>query len=108
MINVKKPDVYGPEDSELWSPYTDSGVVQALSQPARTRAIALQINKLAEISGDLLHSFYSPPQLDKSVSKQAELKKLTDLHTRLEAWKKDLPAEFEAKESQMPQVLLMQ
>ena len=106
-VTVKKPDVFPSEESEMWSPYTDSGILQANAQPARTRAVAIQISKLAEISGDLLVSFYNPQLLDKPLGKQAELKKLSDIHTRLEAWKKDLPSELEVKESQLPQVLLM-
>jgi Fungal specific transcription factor domain len=107
-ITTPKFDVFPSEDSEMWSPYTDSGVVQAHTQPARTRAVALQISKLSEISADLLASFYHPTQLDKPSSKQTELKKLSDLHTRLEAWKKDLPQEMEPRDGQLPQVLLMQ
>lgn len=107
-ITVKKPEVFPSEDSEMWSLYTDSGIIQAHAQPARTRAVALQLSKLAEISGDLLTSFYNPQQLDKPLSRQAELKRLSDLHTRLEAWKQNLPSEMDAREGQMPQVLLMQ
>jgi hypothetical protein len=107
-ITTPKFDVFPSEDSEMWSPYTDSGVVHAHTQPARTRAVALQISKLSEMSSDLLVSFYHPTQLDKPASKQSELKKLSDLHTRLEAWKKDLPQEMEPKDGQLPQVLLMQ
>jgi hypothetical protein len=107
-ISVGKPDVFGSEDSQIWSPYTDSGVAHVHSQPARTRAVALQISKLAEISSDLLLSFYHHSQIEKPIGKQAELKMLSDLHTRLEAWKKELPLEMEPKEGQLPQVLLMQ
>ena len=92
----------------MWSPYTDSGIVHNHAQPARTRAVALQISNLAEISSDLLTSFYDPILLGKASGKQSELKKLSDIHTRLEAWKRDLPPEMEAKEGQLPQVLLMQ
>ena len=106
-VTVKKPDVFPSEESEMWSPYTDSGIIQANAQPARTRAVAIQISRLAEISGDLLVSFYNPQLLDKPLGKQAELKRLSDIHTRLEAWKKDLPTELEVKEAQLPQVLLM-
>ena len=106
-VTVKKPTVFPSEDSEMWSPYTDSGIIQANAQPARTRAVAIQISKLAEISGDLLVSFYHPQLLDKPLGKQAELKKLSDIHTRLEGWKKELSSELEAKEAQLPQVLLM-
>lgn len=91
----------------MWSPYTDAGIVHANAQPARTRAVALEISKLAEISSDLLVSFYQPTLLDKPSTKQVELKKLTDIHTRLEAWKHDLPSELEPKEGQLPPVLLM-
>lgn len=107
-ITTPKFDVFPSEESEMWSPYTDSGFVQAHTQPARTRAVALQISKLSEISSDLLSSFYHPTQLDKPLSKQTELKKLSDLHTRLEAWKKGLPQEMEPRDGQLPQVLLMQ
>jgi Fungal specific transcription factor domain/Fungal Zn(2)-Cys(6) binuclear cluster domain len=107
-ITTLKPDVFPSEDAEIWSPYTDSGITKSHSQPARTRAVALQISKLSEISSDLLISFYHPTQLEKPASKQAELKKLSDLHTRLEAWKKELPQEMEPRDGQLPQVLLMQ
>jgi hypothetical protein len=70
--------------------------------------VALQILTLAEISSDLVTSFYHHSQIEKPMGKQAELKKLSDFHTRLEAWKKELPQEMEPKESQLPQVLLMQ
>ncbi|KIW64741.1 hypothetical protein PV04_09653 [Phialophora macrospora] len=106
-ITVKRPDVFPSEESEMWSPYTDSGIIQAHAQPARTRAVALQLSKLAEISSDLLTSFYNPQLLDKPLPRQTELKRLSDLHTRLEGWKQGLPAEMEPKEGQLPQVLLM-
>lgn len=96
------------EDSAKWSPYTDAGIGDAHSQPARTRAIALQISLLCEMSGDLLTYFYHPASLEKPQGKQAELKKLSDLHTRLEAWRKDLPKELEPKEGQLAYVLVMQ
>ncbi|RMD43822.1 hypothetical protein DV735_g1326, partial [Chaetothyriales sp. CBS 134920] len=102
-VTVRKPEVFPSEDSEMWSPYTDSGIIQANAQPARTRAVAIQISKLAEISGDLLTSFYNPQVLEKPLNKQVELKKLSDIHTRLEAWKRDLPPELEVKDSQLPQ-----
>jgi hypothetical protein len=70
--------------------------------------VALQISLLCEISNDLLLVFYHPQSLDKPLSKQAELKKLSDLHTRLEAWRKKLPKEMEPKEGQLPNVILMQ
>lgn len=92
----------------MWSPYTDSGVGKAHSQPSRTRAVALQTSQLCEISSDLLLYFYHPHQLEKPLSKQAELKKLSELHTRLEAWRKNLPKEMEPKEGQLPNVLVMQ
>ena len=100
--------MFPTEDSEMWSPYTDAGIVQSHVQPARTRAVALQLSKLAEISSDLLTSFYNPTQIDKPLPRHTELKKLSDLHTRLEAWKQALPTEMEPKEGQLPQVLLMQ
>lgn len=106
-ITVAKYDVFPDEDSAPWSPYTDNGVGQ-VQQPSRTRAIALQISGLCEISSDLLLFFYHPQQLERSAGKTAELKKLSELHMRLEAWRKDLPKEFEPKEGQLPNVLLMQ
>ncbi|KAL8774453.1 MAG: hypothetical protein Q9209_000826 [Squamulea sp. 1 TL-2023] len=106
-VAVPKFDVFPMEDSETWSPYSDTGVGQAHSQAARTRAVALQISSLCEISGDLLNYFYHPTNLDKPLGKQAELKKLSELHTRLEAWRKNLPKEFEPKEGQLASVLVL-
>jgi hypothetical protein len=110
MSNITTPkyDVFPDEDSDIWSPYTDNGLGQMHSQPSRTRAIGLQISSLCEISSGLLIFFYHPQQLERSAGKSAELKKLSELHTRLEAWRRDLPNEFEPKEGQLPNVLLMQ
>lgn len=46
--------------------------------------------------------------MEKGVGRSQELKKLSELQTRLEAWRRDLPKEFEPKEGQLPNVLLMQ
>lgn len=96
------------EDAEPWSPWTDAGLDETTKQPSRTRAIALQTSKLCEISNDLMLSFYRPTQNDRPVGKQAEMKKVSDFHTRLEGWRKALPKEMEAKEGQLPNLLLMQ
>ncbi|KAI9053095.1 hypothetical protein LZ554_003364 [Drepanopeziza brunnea f. sp. 'monogermtubi'] len=106
-ITVQKYDVFPDEDSDIWSPYTDNGIGQLHSQASRTRAVALQISKLCEISSDLLTFFYHPQNLEKSVGRSRELKKLGELQTRLEAWRKELPKEMEPKEGQLPNVLLM-
>jgi hypothetical protein len=100
--------VFPAEEAEPWIPYTDAGLGRERAQPARTRAVALQISKLCEISNDLLAFFYHPVPTEKQPSRQAELSKLSDLHTRLEAWKKSLPAEMEPKDGQLPPILLMQ
>ncbi|KAF9894603.1 hypothetical protein FE257_006491 [Aspergillus nanangensis] len=106
-VSIPKIDMIPSEEAEMWSPYTDIGVSRENTQASRTRAIALQISKLCEISGDLIMFFYDPTPRDKPLSKQTELKKLSEIHTRLEAWKKDLPKELEAKEGQLPPALLM-
>ncbi|KAJ5799793.1 transcriptional regulator family: Fungal Specific TF [Penicillium psychrosexuale] len=105
--NVPKADVLPQEEIELWSPYTDAGVGHEHTQPSRTRAVALQISKLCEISSDVLVLFYHPTELENPQSKQSELKKLSGVHTRLEAWKNNLPRELVAKDGQLPQVLVM-
>ena len=106
--NVPKFDVFPDEDSELWSPYSDSGFDPSSKQPARTRAAGLQLSKLCEISSDLLLFFYHPNHIGRSSGKSVELKKLSELHRRLEDWKKELPNEFEPKDGQLPHVILTQ
>ncbi|KAI9813691.1 MAG: hypothetical protein M1832_006119 [Thelocarpon impressellum] len=106
-LTVPKFDVFPVEDAALWSPYTDAGSTPAHSQPARTRAVALRISSLCEISNDLLIFFYHPTHRERPMSKSAELKKLSELHTRLEAWRRDLPKEMEPREGALPPVLLM-
>lgn len=96
------------EEAGLWSSYTDTGPIHESAQPSRTRTVALQISKLCEISGSVLIFFYDPTPRERPLSKQAEVKKLSDIHTKLVAWKRELPAELEPKEGQLPQVLLMQ
>lgn len=105
--NVSKYEVYPAEDSDSWAPYTDNGFDQSLSQPARTRAIGLQLSSLCEISSDLLLFFYHPKHIGRSSGKSVELKKLSELHRQLEDWRKDLPSEFEPKDGQLPNVILM-
>ncbi|KAK2737552.1 hypothetical protein FQN57_007487 [Myotisia sp. PD_48] len=105
-ITVPKFDVFPDEDAETWSPYTDGGVSMDHNQPSRTRAVALQISKLCEISGDLLSTFYHPAP-SKQMGKQEELRRLSHLHTRLESWRQGLPKELDHKDGQLPQVLIM-
>lgn len=106
--NVPKYDVFPDEDAEAWSPYTDMGFDESLKQPSRTRAVALQLIKLCEISSDLLLFFYHPNHIGRSSGKAVELKKLSELHRRLEEWRKELPKEFEPKEGQLPHMILVQ
>jgi len=107
-VTVPKVEVFPDEDSAQWSPYSDSGFTLAHAQPARTRAVALQITKLCEISGDIMRGFYDPTDIEKPKGKAAELKKLSDIHTRLESWRRDLPKELEPKEGGLSSVLVMQ
>ncbi|TDZ17117.1 Nitrogen assimilation transcription factor nit-4 [Colletotrichum orbiculare MAFF 240422] len=105
--NVPKYDVFPSEDAEMWAPYTDTGFDQTCQQPSRTRAIGLQLSLLCEISSDLLLFFYHPNHIGRSSGKAVELKKLSELHRRLEDWRKELPQELEPKEGQLPNVILV-
>ncbi|RYP66154.1 hypothetical protein DL769_006098 [Monosporascus sp. CRB-8-3] len=105
--SVPKYDVFPNEEAEDWCPYTDSGFDQSQKQPARTRTVGLQLSKLCEISSDLLLFFYHPNHIGRSNGKSVELKKLSELHRRLEDWRKELPKELEPKEGQLPPVILM-
>ncbi|KAK4544368.1 Nitrogen assimilation transcription factor nit-4 [Oleoguttula mirabilis] len=107
IITVPKVEVFLDEDAAQWTPYTDSGFTQAHAQPARTRTVALQITKLCEISNDLMKHFYNPTDMERTKGKAAELKKLSDIHTRLESWRRDLPKELEPKEGGLSSVLVM-
>ena len=106
--NVSRLDVFPDEDAAIWSPLSDNGYGESYQQPWRTRAAALQLSSLSEISSDLLIFFYHPSHIGRSRGKSAELKMLSDIHQRLEEWRKDLPNEFEPKEGQLPNVILMQ
>ncbi|KAM0514220.1 hypothetical protein ACHAPE_007057 [Trichoderma viride] len=106
-FTVSKIDVFPDEDAALWSPFTDKGFDESLAQPSRTRAVALHLSKLCEISSDILVFFYHPSHIKRASSKSLELKKLGELHQRLEEWRKDLPKEFEPKEGLLPNVILM-
>jgi hypothetical protein len=108
IVTIPKFEVFPTEDAETWSAYTDSGFNQSHAQASRTRAVALQISTLCEISGDLMRNFYNPIDIDKHKGKQAELKKLSDMHQRLEGWRRDLPKEFEPKEGLLPNMLVAQ
>ncbi|KAI1168848.1 fungal-specific transcription factor domain-containing protein [Nemania serpens] len=105
--SVPKYDVFPEEDAEGWCPYTDSGFDESSKQPARTRTIGLQMSTLCEISSDLLLFFYHPAHIGRSSGNSVELKKLSELHRRLEEWHKQLPGELEPKDGQLPNVILM-
>ncbi|GAW18221.1 hypothetical protein ANO14919_076950 [Xylariales sp. No.14919] len=105
--SVPKYDVFPEEDAEGWCPYTDSGFSVSSKQPARTRTIGLQLSTLCEISSDLLLFFYHPSHIGRSSGKSIELKKLSELHRRLEEWHKQLPAELQPRDGQLPNVILM-
>jgi hypothetical protein len=66
------------------------------------------LSQLCEISSDLLLFFYHPNHIGRSTGRNIEVKKLSELHRRLEEWKKELPNEFEPKDGQLPHVILMQ
>ncbi|KAL7921677.1 fungal-specific transcription factor domain-containing protein [Trichoderma austrokoningii] len=106
-FTVSKIDVFPDEDAALWSPFTDKGFDESLAQPSRTRAVALHLSRLCEISSDILVFFYHPSHIKRASSKSLELKKLGELHQRLEEWRKNLPKEFEPKEGLLPNVILM-
>lgn len=55
-----------------------------------------------------MNYFYNPIEIDKAKGKQAELKKLSDIHQRLEAWHRNLPTEMEPREGGLPSILVMQ
>ncbi|KAF2816292.1 uncharacterized protein BDZ99DRAFT_377411 [Mytilinidion resinicola] len=107
IITVPKFEVFPMEEADLWSAYTDSGFSQAHTQPSRTRAVARQISALCEISNDLINFFYNPIDMDKAKGKQSELKKLSEIHQRLETWRRELPNELEPKEGGLPSMLVM-
>ncbi|KAB8297819.1 hypothetical protein EYC80_001617 [Monilinia laxa] len=106
-ITVPKYDVFPEEDASCWSPYTDNGIGQVHSQPSRTRAVALQISVLCEVSSLILTFFYNPQHVERGIGRSQELRRLSEIQTRMEEWKRDLPKEFEPKEGSLPNVLLM-
>jgi hypothetical protein len=55
-----------------------------------------------------MNSFYNPIDMDKVKGRQAELKKLSEIHMRLETWRRELPKELEPKEGGLPHMLVMQ
>ncbi|KAH0600551.1 hypothetical protein MHUMG1_01549 [Metarhizium humberi] len=105
--NVTKFDVDNDEDLSMWSPLSDKGLDKSFEQPSRTRSAALQLTSLCEISSDLMVFFYHPNHIRRSRGKSAELKKLSEIHQRLEHWRKVLPKEFEPADGQLPNVILM-
>lgn len=106
--NVSKFEPYPEEDAATWSPLTDKGFDKTFEQPSRVRSAALQLASLSEISSDLLVFFYHPNHIGRSRGKSAELKKLSEIHQRLEQWRNALPSEFEPTDGQLPNVILMQ
>lgn len=106
--SISKPDVFPDEEAAPWCPLTDKGYDESYRQPSRTRVAASLLSSLSEISSDLLIFFYHPSHIGRSRGKSAELKKLGEIHQRLEEWRRQLPKEFEPKEGQLPNVILMQ
>ncbi|QSZ30240.1 hypothetical protein DSL72_004762 [Monilinia vaccinii-corymbosi] len=106
-ITVPKYGVFPEEESSCWSLYTDNGISQLHSQPSRIRAVALQISVLCEVSSLILTFFYNPQYVERGIGRSQELRRLSEIQTRMEEWKRDLPKEFEPKEGSLPNVLLM-
>ncbi|KAK1237767.1 hypothetical protein MKX07_003603 [Trichoderma sp. CBMAI-0711] len=106
-FTVSKIDVFPDEDAALWSPFTDKGFDETLAQPSRTRAVALLLSSLCEISSDILVFFYHPSHIKGASSRALEMKRLGELHQRLEKWRKNVPMEFEPKDGLLPNVILM-
>ncbi|KHN97909.1 pathway-specific nitrogen regulator [Metarhizium album ARSEF 1941] len=105
--NVTKFNIDNEEDSSTWSPLSDKGLDKSFELPSRTRSAALQLISICEISSDLMVFFYHPSHIGRSRGKSTELKKLSEIHQRLEHWHKTLPKEFEPAEGQLPNVILM-
>ena len=122
IASVPKYIVIPAEDSAQWYPYTDVGKSVISAQPARTRAIALQILELCEISSEILIQFYNPTPPRKfsgminlaprkssipGAMGGSEIRNLGVLWHRLEDWRKKLPRELEPQQGCLPPVLLM-
>lgn len=107
-VTIPKFEVFPTEDSSIWAPYSESGFSQANAQPSRVRAVALQMSYLSEISSDLIRYFYHPEQFERPPTKQTEVKRLSQIHSRLEDWRRKLPKELEPKEGTLSSVIIMQ
>ena len=115
MASVQKYIIIPSEDAAVWSPYTDVGKSMISAQPARTRAVALQIIELCEMSSDVLLQFYNPnPKKPASgitsggrATNMTNIRNLGVLWNRLEDWRKKLPRELEPQQGCLPPVLLM-
>jgi len=120
MASVQKYIIIPSEDAAIWCPYTDVGKSMISAQPARTRAVALQITELCEISSDILIQFYNPNPKKPTggISSggwttnttggmgMADIRNLGVLWNRLEDWRKKLPRELEPQQGCLPPVLL--
>ncbi|KAG5997663.1 Nitrogen assimilation transcription factor nit-4 [Claviceps spartinae] len=106
--NISRFDACPEEDAAMWSPLTDTGFDVSFKRPSQTRSAALQLASLCEISSDLLVFFYHPNHIGRSRGKSVELKKLSEIHRRLEQWRNALPQNFEPTDGQLPNVILMQ
>ncbi|KAF8448104.1 fungal-specific transcription factor domain-containing protein, partial [Kalaharituber pfeilii] len=121
IASVQKYMIMPFEDSAEWYPYTDVGKSLISAQPARTRVVALQILELCEISSDILIQFYNPNPPKKAANLaasslragtsggmgKADIRNLSNLWSRLEEWRKNLPRELEPQQGCLPQLLLM-
>ncbi|KAG5984314.1 Nitrogen assimilation transcription factor nit-4 [Claviceps digitariae] len=105
--NTSPVDICPEEDAAMWSPLTDMGFDASFERPSQTRCAARQLAGLCEISSDLLVFFYHPNHIGRSRGKSAELKKLSEIHRRLEHWRESLPQTFEPTDGQLPNVILM-
>ncbi|KAG6263126.1 Nitrogen assimilation transcription factor nit-4 [Claviceps purpurea] len=105
--NISRFDACPEEDAAMWSPLTDTGFDASFKRPSQTRSAALQLASLCEISSDLLVFFYHPNHIGRSRGKSVELKKLSEIHRRLEQWRNALPQNFEPTDGQLPNVILM-
>jgi hypothetical protein len=55
-----------------------------------------------------MNSFYNSIDMNEANGRQAEPKKLSEIHMRLEIWRRELPKELEAKEGGLPHIFVIQ
>jgi len=100
--DVARPAVVERNDQQPWRPYEDTNLATSPSaeQPARPGLFLEYLSRLAEISSDVVNTFYAPSERFTSQG-------LASTYAKYQEWYRNLPDCFRLENTTLPHVLTL-